>query len=442
MRIVAVAVFFADFPISAVDYDFTPLVLSDFAGAFNGLTLPLMNRGIATVAFSDHCPTARSLHYMLIDFHSVYGLSLRFHVVRNRKRFCIIRWNDTLETETSAVPVKKKLKKVKAVATRPQVERMHAIIRRIQQGDFPSRSVLARELERNTRTIQRDITFMVDREGIPIKFDFQRHGYYLTEKLADFPFLQISEGELVALFVAQRAMAQYRGTPFEQPLRLACEKLMEGLRGELSVAWGDLDAAISFRNIETNPVDIAIFKDLSTAVRESREVTFDYCKLGAKGFETRRLRPYHLTCVNYQWYVLGHDVMRNEERRFVLGRMQFLRVLSSSFKRPKGFSADKFLKGGFGVFTGDKPVEVRIWFDAFAARLVKERTWHHSQEIIQLPNDEIEFKLTLTSTVEISRWILSWGEHAKVVAPEELVRSQVETLKKAATLYSNHQVDG
>jgi len=246
-------------------------------------------------------------------------------------------------TETSAVPVKRKLKINQTVATRPQVERMHAIVRRIQKGDYPSRSDLARELERNTRTIQRDITFMMDREGIPIKFDFHRHGYFLTEKMADFPLLQISEGELVALFVAQRAMAQYRGTPFEQPLRVACEKLIEGLKGEFSVAWGDLDAAISFRNIETNPVDIRIFKDLSLAVQHSREVTFDYCKLGAKNFENRGFSPYHLTCINYHWYVLGYDTLRKDVRRFVLGRMQSLQVLNSTFSRPKSFSADKFL---------------------------------------------------------------------------------------------------
>ena len=316
---------------------------------------------------------------------------------------------------------------------------MHAIVRRIQKGDYPSRPVLARELGWTTRTIQRDITFMQNREGVPIEYDFSRHGYYLTEKLADFPLLQISEGEIVALFVAQRAMAQYRGTPFEQPLRVACEKLMEGLKGEFSVAWGDLDAAISFRNIETNPVDITVFKDLSLAVRRSREVTFDYCKLGAKNFENRRLRPYHLTCVNYQWYVLGHDTLRNEVRRFVLGRMQSLRVLNSTFSRPKGFSADKFLKGSFGVFSGDKPIEIRIWFDAFAARLVRERTWHHSQEIRQLPNDEIEITLTLTSTVEISRWILSWGAHAKVVSPLELVNAMTHTLQETIARYTEFQ---
>jgi predicted DNA-binding transcriptional regulator YafY len=277
---------------------------------------------------------------------------------------------------------------------------------------------------------------MQNREQMPIEYDFCRHGYHLTEKLVDFPLLQISEGEIVALFVAQRAMAQYRGTPFEQPLQVACEKLMEGLKGEFSVAWGDLDAAISFRNIETNPVNITIFKNLSLAVQRSREVTFDYCKLGAKTFEKRRLKPYHLTCVNYQWYILGHDLIRNDVRTFVLGRMQSLRVLNSTFSRPKNFSADKFLKGSFGVFTGGRPTEIKIWFDAFAARLVQEHTWHHSQEIDQLPNDEIELKLTLTSTVEISRWILSWGTHAKALAPTELVNSITETLQTTMGRYS------
>jgi proteasome accessory factor B len=332
--------------------------------------------------------------------------------------------------------VKRNLNNIQTPATRPQLERMLAIVRRIQKGDYPSRNDLARELERTTRTIQRDITFMQNREGIPIEYDFYRHGYYLTEKVADFPLLQISEGEIVALFVAQRAMAQYRGTPFEQPLRLACEKLMERLQGDFSVAWGDLDAAISFRNIETNPVDIAIFKDLSLAIRRSREVTFDYCKLGAKTFEKRRLRPYHLTCINYQWYVLGHDTLRNEVRRFVLGRMQSLQTLHSTFSRPKTFSADKFLKGSFGVFSGDKPIAIRIWFDAFAARLVRERTWHHSQEIHQLPSDEIEITLTLTSIVEISRWILSWGTHAKALAPPELVKDIAQTLEGTLARYS------
>lgn len=332
--------------------------------------------------------------------------------------------------------MKKKSESKPFIATRPQVERMHAIVRRIQQGDYPNRTILAKELGWNTRTIQRDITFMQNREQIPIAYDFARHGYYLTEKLADFPLLQITEGEIFALFVAQRAMAQYRGTPFEQPIRMACEKLVKGLKGQLSVAWGDLDSAISFRSIETNPVDIRLFRDLSLAVQKRREVTFDYHKLGATGFEPRNLRPYHLTCVNHQWYVLGHDMLRNDMRRFVLGRMRSLRVLNSTFQPPKDFSANRYFKGSFGVFSGDTPIEIRVWFSSFAARLVRERQWHHSQEVKTLDSGEIELKLTLTSLVEVSQWLLSWGEHAKVLAPKELVDGIKDSLSKTINQYA------
>ncbi len=330
---------------------------------------------------------------------------------------------------------KKTSKKFTSVGTRPQLERMHAIVRRLQKGDYPSRTDLANELNVTTKTVQRDIDFMRDRQGLPIEYNPYKYGYHLTQPVTSFPLMQISEAEIIALFVAQKVLAQYHGTPFEEPLRLACAKLIENLDGEFSVAWSDLDAAISFRMIETNPVDITIFKDLSIAVRTSREVAFDYCKLGSKTFERRQFRPYHLTCINQQWYVLGFDTHRQEERRFVLARMQKLRVLNSTFVRPKNFSADKFLKGSFGAFSGDKPIDIRIWFDSFAARLVQERIWHQSQEIRRLPKDEIELKPTLTSTVEILRWILSWGNHAKALAPAELVKAVAETLEATARHY-------
>jgi predicted DNA-binding transcriptional regulator YafY len=75
---------------------------------------------------------------------------------------------------------------------------MVAIVTRMKKGDYLSRKDFAEELEVTTKTIQRDIDFMRDREGIPIEYDPFRYGYYLTEPNAQFPLLEISEGELVA----------------------------------------------------------------------------------------------------------------------------------------------------------------------------------------------------------------------------------------------------
>jgi proteasome accessory factor B len=147
--------------------------------------------------------------------------------------------------------------------------------------------------------------------------------------------------------------------------------------------------------------------------------------------ELRRVRPYHLASIGNQWYLFGYDLMRTDIRKFVPARMTNLRVLETRFERPKNFSVDKYLKGSFGVFSGGELQTVKIRFDAFAARLVKEKRWHHSQQIRDLKNGEIEVTFELSSFVEIVPWILGWGRHARAVAPKELV---AEVSREAAAV--------
>jgi hypothetical protein len=48
-------------------------------------------------------------------------------------------------------------------------------------------------------------------------------GLWYTEEVSGFPALQMTEGELFALLVAEKAVRQYRGTSFERPLVSAFE---------------------------------------------------------------------------------------------------------------------------------------------------------------------------------------------------------------------------
>ncbi len=314
----------------------------------------------------------------------------------------------------------KKISKKRLADTQPQLTRIHALVQRIQKGDFPSQKILAQEWEKNTRTIQRDLDYIRDFLELPLAYDPFKYGYYFTEPIARFPMVPISERELVSVFVAEKALRQYHGTPFEQPLKSAFEKLASSLKGEISVAWADLDSAISFRGIETHPADAEVFQKLSAAVRTRNEIEFEYHKLGGAA-ESRRVRPYHLACIANQWYLFGYDLSRHDIRKFVPARMRALNVLDTKFERPKGFSVDNLLKGSFGVFSGGDLRELRIRFDAWAAQLVREKRWHRSQQIRDLPNGEIELTLELSSLVEIVPWILSWAEHARALAPRELV---------------------
>ncbi len=300
---------------------------------------------------------------------------------------------------------------------------------RLKAGVFPNCRKLALELEVSAKTIQRDIDFMRDRLGLPIEYDQLQFGFYYTEPVANFPSIEVSQGEIIALFVARKALEQYRGTSFERALRTAFQKISEGLQDKVDFQWADVDSAVSFRGLGTSAADIDLFESVSKAVMESREIEFEYKKPKSAAHEPRRVRPYHLGCVSDQWYLFGYDLARGQIRTFVLQRMRALKRTATRFHRPADFSISRHLSESFGVFSGHGHYPVRIRFDALAGQLVSEREWHASQKIKALPGGGTEMRMELGSLEEVERWILSWGKRAVVLEPPELVERIRATLR-------------
>src|SRR6185369_9443822 len=116
-----------------------------------------------------------------------------------------------------------------------------------QSGHFPNAETLAQQLEVSTKTVHRDLEFMRDRLELPIDYNGSRFGYHYTEDVGAFPNVQITEGELFALVVAEKALQQYRGTSFEQPLLSAIRKMQSALPETISLNLQDIDQTISFR---------------------------------------------------------------------------------------------------------------------------------------------------------------------------------------------------
>ena len=308
---------------------------------------------------------------------------------------------------------------------------MQQIFSAIKSGQFPNRHRLAADIEVTIKTIQRDLDFMRERLNLPIAFDQEGGGYRFTQPISSFPMVELTEAELVSVFIGQKALAQYKGTPFEAPLRSAFDKLTSNLTGRLTMAWSDLDALVSFKSFEISPVDLTTFQAVSESVRKSVELAFDYKKLDSTKYEKRTLQPYHLACVQDQWYVIGHCLKRKALRTFVLARMKNAKLGSATFVRPGDFSIEKHLKDSFGVFTAKGSHTVRLKFDPFAGQLVRERVWHPSQKIQELADGGVELTLQLSSLHEIEPWVLSWGEHVRVVGPAELKRRVTARLKAA-----------
>lgn len=323
------------------------------------------------------------------------------------------------------------------VWSRPPLSRMLRIDAQIRAGKYPNSFTLAAGLEVSRKTIVRDIAFMRHRLDLPIEFDPVRNGYFYSAAAGPIPLLNVTSGELLALFIARQALEQYRGTPFLAPLRKALEKITSHSAEEFSFSWDDLQNGFSFGSAGLAAVQPDVFDAASRAVLERREIEFEYQKLGSPRHEPRSLQPCHLACIGGQWYLFGHDPSRGAIRTFALTRMRSARVTRRGFTRPASFSLSAFLRDSFGVVEGKKPQTVRIRFTARAARLVRERVWHHSQKITSAPGGGIILELRLGSLLEIQPWILSWGPQAEVLAPAQLRSAVRAAFRAAARLYES-----
>jgi len=307
--------------------------------------------------------------------------------------------------------------------SRPPLERMLRIHQALQSGSFPNASKLAREIEVATKTIHRDIEFMRDRLGLPIEYDSARIGYFYTEEVGAFPNIQITEGEIFALVVAEKALQQYRGTSFEKPLLSAIKKMEQALPDTISLNLADIGQTISFRTRAEPILDLKIFDVLAKAVAQHRQLELNYRKPGRQINEPRLVDPYHLANINGEWFLFAYDHARKDIRTFVPARIQSVKPTGKIFERPQKFSLEKRLRDSFGVHSGEGDYEVVIRFNARAADYVREKKWHESQKLRELKNGGVELRLKLSSLVEIERWILSWGGDARILKPRELAEA-------------------
>lgn len=311
-------------------------------------------------------------------------------------------------------------------ASRPAMWRVMEIHKIIRAGRFPNCTTLAAEIEVSSKTVQRDISFMRDQLGLPLEYHVTKHGYYYTQEVHEFPMLQLSRNDLVALFLARHALDPLRGTRLERMLSESFSKIAGACPGDVSIAWHELDEAFSVKASGVMVADVTLFGELLDSVRGCVEVSFDYRKLTAEQPERRTVRPHHVGQIEHGWYLIAFDPARGAMRTFALQRISNLEVGRAKFEREAGFDARSHLGGGFGVWSyegsEEGKYEVHVRFEGYAARVVAERQWHPTQAIRKLQPDGgvIEFQADLSGLEEITRWVLSWGSRAKVLGPPEL----------------------
>jgi predicted DNA-binding transcriptional regulator YafY len=318
------------------------------------------------------------------------------------------------------------------LSARPPLARLALIDQAIRAGNWPNASTLARELEVSPRTVQRDINFLRDRLQAPLAFDPVRHGWHYTCPDYHFPLVRITEGELIALFVAERVLRQCKGTPFEADLCRATTRLAAMLPETVSLNLASLADTLSVTPTAVTVQDVAIFSQVAGATTARRQLELDYWTASRNSRTRRVVDPYHLTLIDGNWFLIGWCHLRQCVRMFAMQRIRAAHPTGQSFERPPDFRIEDFLRGSFRAFRGDGWHEVVLRFSPVVARRVAEKSWHRSQTTKMFADGTLQLRLEVSDLREVMRWVLSWGRECTVEAPvllRKLVGEELAALK-------------
>jgi len=307
----------------------------------------------------------------------------------------------------------------------------------LKDGRRTNCTKLARDLEVSTKTVMRDLACMRDQLALPAEYDASTFSWHYTRAVDTFPSVKVTERELFAVLVAQKALELYKGTPYHDQLAQAFEKLSAGLRDQVSFSPSSTLQNVSFHHSGLGRADLKLFEKLTKAVNESVEIEFMYRKLGQKNTEGRCVQPYHLANRENSWYLVGFDQQRRALRNFAVGRISGVVLTTRAFVRPGDFSPESHYGKAFGAFVGSGEYRVVIVFSAAVADQVQERFWHESQETKVLTDGRVQFTVQLGALDEILRWVLGWAEQAEVISPKEL---RTLVAQRAAATAEQYQI--
>ena len=323
-----------------------------------------------------------------------------------------------------------------APVSRPPLRRFLVIERSVRDGEYPNSESLAAALEVDSRTIQRDIAFMKDQLGAPLDFCRKRNGYYLTDLSWTLPAFQLTEGELVSVFLAERLIRQYRGTPFETDLARAFDRITRMLPEEISVSLAAAADMLSVTPCVLTTQDVETFHSLTNAIQSSRQLRLLYWSASQNRETDRIVDPLHLSLVDNDWYLIAYCHTRQEIRMFSTVRIRCAEPTGQKFQRPDDFDITTYLGNSFRAVRGDTDQiwNVRLGFGPQMSGRISEKTWHHTQQLEPQPDGSVIMNLQVSSLVEIRRWVLYWGADCRVLEPEELKCEVTETAQQILDL--------
>ncbi|PUU86384.1 Predicted DNA-binding transcriptional regulator YafY, contains an HTH and WYL domains [Halanaerobium congolense] len=292
----------------------------------------------------------------------------------------------------------------------------------------------AEYFEVSERTFRRDKQVM-EELGVPIYYDNHLKEYKILDNFR-FKAPNLDQKETEAVLLAAKEY-QNRSFPMKKELESGLAKVYNSLPEFLKSSMGSY---IKNYEIISDPfVELEKhqhkFDKLKEAINKEKRIEVNYYSMSSNQTTKRKLDPYNLFFNKGAPYLYAFCHLRAEKRIFRIDRIKELKLTAENFELPADFSLAEELDNAWGVEQGEEEMEVEVKFSGRAARFVPEYHWNDKQEIKDISENQIIFKVKTSSRQEIKKWILGYGAEAEVLQPKNLREEMKQEIEKMLENY-------
>jgi predicted DNA-binding transcriptional regulator YafY len=318
-----------------------------------------------------------------------------------------------------------------------EVIRQWTILRDLEASRRLTIEEMAARTGVTTRTIRRDLEALQS-AGFPL-YDEVHEGkkYWLLEQKA-FRRLETTGftfAELSALYFSRTLVECLAATPFRSDVASAFGRLASALTPGMRQFLDRLPLVMQTKAEPGAPVAAGRRREIEQlldATLQHRRTTMRYHSFSSDREKDYVIEPYRVVFAQGALYVVAYVPEYRETRTFALERIRSLSVSEERFEPDP--AAEESFAHSLGVHEGP-PETIRLVFAPKIARYVRERSWHASQALEDLPDGGVLLTLQVSNDFPLRSWILGFGPLARVVAPPLLVDQIRTELEQARAVY-------
>lgn len=161
------------------------------------------------------------------------------------------------------------------------------------------------------------------------------------------------------------------------------------------------------------------FSPIFNAIKERITIDITYKSFKMKEAKVYSISPYYLKQYNNRWFLFGSNIGYQSIGVYPLDRIEKIANAGKKYE-PCEVDFDDYFEDVVGVSKPNEESEkVEIWFSKEQLSYVETKPIHGSQRIIERDDQGGIIQLDVIINYELEQLILSYGEKARVLYPED-----------------------